>query len=151
MDQRKPQNLLRPLEDQDMGCEAYLDDGDTTLIGRVLQIKPEELLMIRCVVKPSFLQLLKEKRHLRAQVRVHDKELRRAMRGHLTKDSWHGGRREGKKRGEEQRGRREREEEQRGRCEREEEQRNGDCTLRFVLFIARNDAGCKPFGPLIPG
>ena len=99
-----------------MACEAYLDDSNTALIGRVLQIKPGELLMIRCVVKPSFLQLLKEKRHLPAQVRVHDTELRRAMRDHLMKASWHGGRREGKKRGEEQRGRR----------EREEEQRNGD-------------------------
>jgi len=50
-------------------------------------------------------------------------------------------------------------EEEKGR--REEKNREGErerrrnremaTVLRFVLFIVRNDAGCKPFGSLVPG
>lgn len=84
-----------PLEDHDMFLETKLDDGNISLIGRVLEIKAHELVLLPSFVKP-ILQIGKKTRHLSAVVRVHDIEIGLAMCKHLpvASDRWcriHGG------------------------------------------------------------
>ena len=83
-----------PLEDHDMFLETKLDDGNISLIGRVLEIKAHELVLLPSFVKP-ILEIGKKTRHLSAAVRVHDIEIGDAMCTHLpvASDRWwiHGG------------------------------------------------------------
>ena len=84
-----------PLEDHDMFLETKLDDGNISLIGRVLEIKAYELFLLPSFVKP-ILEIGKKTRHLSAVVRVHDIEIGGAMCKYLpvASDRWwiHGGR-----------------------------------------------------------
>ena len=90
-----------PLEDHDMFLETKLDDGNISLIGRVLEIKAHELLVVVFLLFKPILEIGKKIRHLGAVVRVDDIEIGRAMCEHLpvASDWIHGGRM-GKKRGE---------------------------------------------------
>jgi hypothetical protein len=83
------------LEDHDMFLETKLDDGNISLIGRVLEIKAHELVLLPSFVKP-ILEIGKKTRHLSVVVRVHDIEIGAAMCTHLpvASDRWcriHGG------------------------------------------------------------
>ena len=78
-----------------MFLETKLDDGNISLIGRVLEIKAHELVLLPSFVKP-ILEIGKKTRHLSAVVRVHDIEIGAAMCKHLpvASDRWcriHGG------------------------------------------------------------
>ena len=80
-----------PLKDHDMFLETKLDDGNISTIGRILEIKAHELVIL--LFKP-FLEIGKKILHLGAVVRVDDIEIGRAMCEHLpvASDRWiHGG------------------------------------------------------------
>ena len=78
-----------------MFLETKLDDGNISLIGRVLEIKAHELVLLPSFVKP-ILEIGKKTRYFSAVVRVHDIEIGAAMCKHLpvASDRWcriHGG------------------------------------------------------------
>ena len=90
-----------PLEDHDMFLETKLDDGNISLIGRVLEIKAKELVFI--LVMP-LLQIGKKTRDPSAVVRVGDIEKGLAWCWHISKlnTNWIHSGGLGKKRGEQE-------------------------------------------------